>query len=324
MNLRGEITADGDPAEAAALWFARLQDEAATAEDWQAFEAWLAAAPEHAQAYERLERIWVELDEAEVAARGALSPRRSGLTRRGWLIGGGAAAASVAAVAIGFSLVSGDDAEAETYATAPGETRTFLLADGTNMRLNADSKATVRQSRRARRVEMHEGEAAFDVTHDPARPFMIASGDQEIRVVGTEFTLRRRDGKMSLTVRRGVVEVRPLSGGRREPTRVRAGERLTHHAGQPEVRVAKVEPDMAFAWTQGQLVYRDAPMSEVAADLSRSLGAPVSLADAATQELRFSGVLALDDRIALARRLEAFAPVKVEPQGRGLLIRKAL
>jgi len=35
-------------------------------------------------------------------------------------------------------------------------------------------------------------------------------------------------------------------------------------------------------------------------------------------------VLALDDRIALARRLEAFAPVKVEPQGRGLLIRKAL
>ncbi|HEX7945362.1 MAG TPA: DUF4880 domain-containing protein [Phenylobacterium sp.] len=51
-------------ADAAAQWFARLQDEAATHEDWLAFEQWLAASPAHASAYEKLERIWVDLDEA--------------------------------------------------------------------------------------------------------------------------------------------------------------------------------------------------------------------------------------------------------------------
>jgi transmembrane sensor len=51
-------------ADAAAQWFARLQDEAATHEDWLAFEQWLAASPAHASAYQKLERIWVDLDEA--------------------------------------------------------------------------------------------------------------------------------------------------------------------------------------------------------------------------------------------------------------------
>ena len=50
----------------------------------------------------------------------------------------------------------------------------------------------------------------------------------------------------------------------------------------------------------------------MAADLSRSLGRPVRVADAATGRMRFTGVLALDDEDAVARRLEAFAPVRAE------------
>jgi len=314
------MDANGEVAETAARWFSRLQDHAAGPDEWQAFETWLSASPAHAAAYERLEAIWVELDDASVAARGALRGRRSGLTRRGWLIAGGAAAAGVTAAVVGLSIPRG--AEALVYAAAPGETRTVKLADGTTMRLNAATQVSVRLQRRARRVEMQEGEAAFDVTHDPARPFLIAAGDREIRVVGTEFNVRRREGEMALTVRRGVVEVRPADGGA-PPTRVQAGERLTHRDGLPGMSVSKVEPHGAFAWTEGQLIYRDAPMSEVAADLTRSLGVPVRVADAATARLRFTGVLSLDDRAALARRLEAFAPVKVERTGHGFLVRKA-
>jgi transmembrane sensor len=320
MSGRGETDRNGEVAETAARWFARLQDEAATAEEWRAFEAWLSASPAHARAYERLEEIWVELDEAALPARGALRGARSGMTRRGWLVAGGALAAGVTAAVVGLSLPGAP--EARVYAAAPGETRTFRLADGTTMRLNAATQVSVRLARASRRVEMQEGEAAFDVAHDPARPFLIAAGDREIRVVGTEFNVRRRDGEMELTVRRGVVEVRPADGGR-PPTRVHAGERLTHRDGLPGVSLSKVEPHAAFAWTEGQLVYRDAPMSKVAADLTRSLGVPVRVADPLTGRLRFTGVLSLDDRAAVARRLEAFAPVKVERAGGGLLVRKA-
>ena len=39
-----------EAADAAARWFARLQDAAATGGDWLAFEQWLAASPAHAAA----------------------------------------------------------------------------------------------------------------------------------------------------------------------------------------------------------------------------------------------------------------------------------
>ena len=80
-------------------------------------------------------------------------------------------------------------------------------------------------------------------------------------------------------------------------------------------------PDKAFAWTEGQLIYEAAPLSRVAADLSRSLGTPVRVADPATGALRFTGVIALDDRDAVLKRLEAFAPVRAERTGDGVVLR---
>src|SRR5204863_2251084 len=168
---------------------------------------------------------------------------------------------------------------ATTYATAPGETRQVILADGSHVRLNAGSRLEVRLGRRARRVEMADGEAVFDVTHDPGRPFLIDTGDREVRVVGTQFDLRQRGDAFALTVRRGLVEVRPSGAPQAPPTRVAAGQRLTHDRGAPAGQLSAAGGDDAFAWTRGQLVYTAAPLAEVAADLSRSLGRPVRVAD---------------------------------------------
>ena len=97
MSRTEDNTHDGHAAEEAARWFAHLQSEAATDSDWLMFERWLQAAPAHAEAYERLERLWVDLDYAPVAkelggrpmvaARRALPLRPSarGPDRRVWV-----------------------------------------------------------------------------------------------------------------------------------------------------------------------------------------------------------------------------------------------
>ncbi|HEX7886775.1 MAG TPA: FecR domain-containing protein, partial [Phenylobacterium sp.] len=235
-----------------------------------------------------------------------------------WLAAGAGLAASVA-VAVG--IASWPPAPIETYATAAGQTRQLTLADGSKVWLNANSRMDVRFERRARRIQMAEGEAAFDVTHDPHRPFLIDTGDHEVRVVGTEFNLRQRAGDFALTVRRGVVEVRPSGAPNTAPTRVAAGQRLTHKGGAPAASLTATLPDAAFAWTHGQLVYSDAPLDEVAMDLSRSLGTPIRIADPAAGRIRFTGVLTLDDTDAVLRRLEAFAPVRAERGAQGVVLR---
>jgi transmembrane sensor len=325
---------DGRVAEEAARWFARLQGEAATGDDWLAFERWLRSSPARAKAYEQLEGLWVDLDYAPVAselggapllaaARRRTPARRASQDqnrRRAWL-GAGATIAASAIVAIGVGLRS-PGATTATYRTAPGQTRQITLADGTHIRLNAASKITVSLDRDARRVRMADAEATFDVAHDAKRPFLIGAGDRQVRVVGTEFNLRQRANVFDLTVRRGVVEVRPVDAPQAAPTRVTVGQELTHIPGQANEVPKASDPDQAFAWTTGQLIYRDQPLSDVAADLSRRFGAPVRIADARTAALRFSGVLVTDNEADVLRRIEAYAPVHAERAGDGIVLRR--
>ena len=321
MRSTNENLEDGRVAEEAARWFACLQGEAATGDDWLAFEHWLQAAPENALAYERLEGLWIDLEFAPVAkdlgGRPLLAARRRAARggaqamRRRVIRGTGAAIAAGLAAAVGVGLQT-PSVTTEVYQTAAGQTRDVELADGTHISLNAASKLTVRLERGARRVEMGDGEAVFDVAHDPRRPFLIGVGDRQVRVVGTEFNLRHRDELVDLTVRRGVVEVRPLSALQSAPTRVTVGQELTHMVGQPAQLLRVADPDATFAWTNGQLIYHDQPLSDVAADLSRRFGTPVRAADARAAALRFTGVLVTDNEDDVLRRLTAYAPVRVE------------
>jgi transmembrane sensor len=333
--MSGERTMKGVDrvTDEAAGWFARLEGEAATAEQWQAFEAWLSASPDNVEAYERLERIWVELetdpdsflkalDQSALrpAARRARPARGATSSRRGWIVAamGAIAATVVVGIEVGDNL--GVSTQSLVLQAPAGQPRMFRLADGTQINLNAGSVMRVEISRSARRVVMADAEAVFDVTHDSRRPFLITAGDREVRVVGTMFNLRQRGDAMALSVRRGVVEVRPVDSPGAQPVRVTVGQQLAHRRGQGTTLAEDGQAETAFAWTTGQLIYRDQPLSEVAADVSRRFGVPVRTADAATASLRFSGVLVLDSAPDVVGRIEAFAPVRARSTADGIVL----
>ncbi|MEO8115144.1 MAG: iron dicitrate transport regulator FecR, partial [Phenylobacterium sp.] len=55
--------------------------------------------------------------------------------------------------------------------------------------------------------------------------------------------------------------------------------------------------------------------------LSRRFATPVRTGDARTAQLRFSGVLVVDDQAAVLRRLEAFLPVKAYRTADAIVLR---
>jgi transmembrane sensor len=79
--------------------------------------------------------------------------------------------------------------------------------------------------------------------------------------------------------------------------------------------VAPTEASSVASWRTGRLVYADAPLSRLAADLRRTTGLKVEVAPPISGHL-FSGVIVLDgDQEALMARVGALVDAHVERTG---------
>ena len=306
--------------EAATAWFVRVQSDAVTVDDWSALTLWLEASPAHAEAFADVEMLSLEIDEAAGAILAALGPRSAEIlpfrqpqrrerTGRAPVPAWGRRAIAAAfiglAAAVGFAGWQASEGPLQTYRTGPGETRVIALADGSRIHMDAASTMSVRLGLFARKVKLGDAEATFDVARDPKRPFEIAVGDQRVRVIGTEFNIRNYDGLTAVTVRRGIVAVYQSGDGDRPLARLTKGTELRHVIGSGRSTARQVDPDSAFAWTQGRLVCDDLPLAEIVPYLNRRYATPIRLAPGLSAR-RFSGVLELSDEKDVVRRLASY------------------
>ena len=313
--------------EVATAWLVRVQSDAATADDWHALTLWLEASPAHAEAFGTVEALSDEIDEGAGAILAALGPRSAEIlpfrqdARRqtvrpdrppvpAWGRGAIAAAFVGLAAVVGFGAWRASEGTLQTYRTGPGETRFVTLADGSHIHLDAASTMSVRLGLFRRRVELGDAEATFDVAKDAKRPFEIAVGDQRVRVVGTEFNIRNYDGLTAVTVRRGIVAVYQRDEGDQPLARLTKGTELTHVVGSSRFTERRVDPDSAFAWTQGRLICDGLPLSEIVPYLNRRYATPIGLAPGLADR-RFSGVLELGDEKDVVRRLAVYLSLTV-------------
>jgi transmembrane sensor len=237
------------------------------------------------------------------------------------MAGGGMAVAAGIAAAVLPALVAQPAIGA--YATGRGQHRHVVLADGTALDLNAETRVTVRLSRHSRQVELAEGEAIFDVVHDERRPFTVLAAGREIRDVGTQFDVKARGGALTVTVAKGKVEVRPeAASSAARAYLLSPGERLAVGASGA-VRLASVDASETFSWRVGRLVYREQPLSEVVADLNRQFTTQIEIGDPELAQIPITGVVVLDDPAAVMSRLSLMLPIRSVPSDKGLtLLRK--
>ena len=255
--------------EEAAAWVARLEGPAPAAEERARFDAWIAISPAHAAAYDEALRTWHDL----AAMRGTEQYRAllgkptlrerivNGVPGPRWF----AAAAGVAAVAafawlaVSLGLLPFPPQPTQV-ATAMAEVRETTLPDGTRVVLGAQSQLSFEVTANVRRATVVGGDAYFTVAHDSARPFTVSIDDVQVRVVGTQFEIRRRSGEVSVAVEEGTVDVARTNAAVREsgPQRVLAlcaeHERRWPHGIFEQER----EGTRAIAWCNAKSTGADA------------------------------------------------------------------
>ncbi|GLC27620.1 FecR family protein [Roseisolibacter agri] len=215
--------------------------------------------------------------------------------RREWRLGGLAAAAAIAAIAIGLGRRGAETgagapaavgAPARVLETAVGVRDSLQLPDGTRVVLAPGSRLTVAAGYGAgtRDVTL-EGEGWFSVRHDAVRPFRVRAGGAQVVDLGTEFTVRTdglsgargvtvavHEGSVSIAADTDTVSASPavvLTAGDRGAMDDQG--RVTAERGAASAEDA--------AWTRGRLRYRATPLVVVQADLRRWYGVELRLAD---------------------------------------------
>lgn len=97
------------------------------------------------------------------------------------------------------------------YMAANGDIKEVLLADGTHVYLNAQSRLNCEKSLTgATRDVFLCGEAFFEVAKDTLHPFIVHAAGTQIKVTGTKFNVRAfpDEDNSTTTLVEGGVEVR--------------------------------------------------------------------------------------------------------------------
>lgn len=303
--------------DAAAAWHARLGSPDMP---WEAFGAWLDSDPAHRAAYDAIASLDAEIGDAapaiavllpanDDAQRASDAPLRS--TRWRW-VGVGATGAVAAGIALLTVAPSADDA-AQTYVTGRSETRAVRLADGSRVDMDRGSRLSVAGGGTPV-IELAQGAARFAVRHDPSRILMVRADGYEIRDLGTRFVVVAARGRVSVSVAEGAVSVTPVGGTAADSTMLNAGQGLDVLLAQNIAQRRTIDPARIADWSDGQLDYDAAPLTLVAAEISRYVDHPL-VVDPSAANLRFSGVLTIGDGSRLVDQLRAVMPIRVRRVG---------
>jgi len=298
----------------AAAWHARLGARSVTTETIAEFYAWRREALNDA-AYRKVESLWTQAKDLqgrpaiEAAVEKAMSRKAVRRRRRVWTGAAGlVAAALIAAICTGVWLK-----DRNTYATAVGGEQAVELADGSVIRLDTASRVRVRYDGRQRLVELEAGRALFDVAHDETRPFIVRSGETDVRAVGTVFDVRRIGDAVTVSMVEGVVEV---TDQREEgPQRVRAGQQLRVSAAAHRLRA--IDAAAETGWVENRLVFRELALGQAVAEVNRYLKAPIILGDGVAAATPVSGVFRTGDRDAFTAAASVLLGLAVVPQADG-------
>ncbi|HEY4276092.1 MAG TPA: FecR domain-containing protein [Rhizomicrobium sp.] len=257
----------------AMAWLARAGSGAMSDMDMAALKHWRARTPEHDRAFEMVQAFQTAALAMPKSAQIMPFPKRA-TSRRAFLVGGSAIAASVA----GFMVVrpplglwpSLADLMSD-HRTGIGERLAFSPAAGVQFEMN--TRTSVSLENHTDSVRIIDGEAFVQV----------ADRSADFKVITTQGTLSTRGGRFNVRTLGHRLSVACVSGqvacdADKARTILQTGDQLAvSDAGQQHT---KADMETVMAWRRGLLIFRGTPLSDVVAEINRYRGGRIILADA--------------------------------------------
>jgi len=169
----------------------------------------------------------------------------------------------------------------------------LILADSTRVWLNSETilRFPVQFAADVRRVEL-SGEAYFEVSKNLNTPFVVTTGDQRVKVLGTAFNISSYPDNLATytTLVEGSVEV-SLASNPLEKELLKPNEQSTWNTAENKIGKKFVDVSTFIAWKDGRFVFNDQMLGEIMKTLSKWYDVQVVFANEEDKKLRFTGNL---------------------------------
>jgi transmembrane sensor len=309
-------------------WVFRITSGEATRADLAALQSWCAQSPRHAQEYAYACGRWKALGPAagamlreDPAAAARSRSANFSSSRRLWLAGAAAAAASGVAVMVArpplglwpsFSELTAD------YRTARGEQRQIALAGAASVAMNTQTSLNIRRADGARdRVELISGEAMVSAR---AQAVEVVAGDGLISATMAEFNIRCDGPDVRVTCLYGLVHVKR----RAQTAELERNQQLVYAAQAPDQQdlghAATVDPEVIMGWRQGRLSFQDEPLAHVIEEINRYRPGRIVLVNDELGRRRYTASFRLDRLNVVVAQLQAALGARVRSLPGGIVL----
>lgn len=201
--------------------------------------------------------------------------------------------------------------EKNEVSTKTGSNSRIVLPDGSTVWLNAGSTIEYDKNfdHEIREVSLN-GEAYFDVTKDPERPFIIHTQKINIKVLGTAFNVKSyaNDSHSETSLIHGSIEV-TMKDHPEEKIIMKPSEKLVVmndavSLAQPDTKNTESTPPVVVSkinylpadgtvietsWVDNRFIFRDKKFAELAHEMERKYGLTFRFEDEEAEQLMFSG-----------------------------------
>ncbi|RFM36556.1 FecR family protein [Chitinophaga silvisoli] len=238
-----------------------------------------------------------------------------------------AAAMLVLAAGIGYYEVSHPPVK-ELIVLSGMQRKQVTLPDGSKVFMEPRSSLKYKGDYgKAKREVVLSGEALFDVQHDNAHPFVVASPLINTRVLGTSFNIEARDPREAkVVVLTGMVQVQAIDGNSKDGQEVilTANKRAVYNKTTDQLQMSEASDDARFYLQkqQGRFMYDGTELMKVVNDLQRYYNINVTV-DKRLQHCAFYGDFNTIDEPEKALNVIALslnARIKKDSTGNGFTI----
>ena len=195
----------------------------------------------------------------------------------------------------------------------------IVLGDGTRVYLNAQTELRFPESFASseQRLVYLSGEAYFEVTKNPSKPFVVQCKDYAVKVLGTSFNVNSYEGDETskTTLATGKVEI-DMDG---KQTILNPGQQAIIKNG--EVNVKEVDVEVYTTWMFDNFRFQSESIQEIMTKLSRWYAIDVFYMNESVRNYHFTGYLPRYAKIAdVLELLSLTTNIKFDVEGKTVIV----